>query len=230
MLAQDVGIVMSDGPDEGRKVSVRVRIRLPETAWIASVSTAFPDATFRLLAGIPTDRGAMHLGEIRSDRPDRVAAAVREHPSVLEYQQLHGDGDRSLARYEAAETGLYAFLERTAVVPDYPVVVRDGWFTVDVTDTRERVTSLRENLDAAGMPFEVLSLVEPGPDDRPLTARQREALDVAIRSGYFEVPRESTLAEVADALDVDTSTASGVIRRATATLVKRARTGPEGPV
>lgn len=220
---------MPDAPDGGRKVTVRVRIRLPESAWIASVSTAFPDATFRLLAGMPTDRGELHLGEVRSDSPDTVTAAIRDHPAVIEYQRLYRDDDRSLARYEAAETGLYGFLERTVVVPEYPVVVRDGWFTVDVTDSRERVAALRNGLDAAAMPFEVLSLVEPGPDDRPLTDRQREALDVAIRAGYFEVPRESTLAEVADALDVDTSTASGVIRRATATLVKHARTGPERP-
>lgn len=218
---------MADDPDRGRNVSARFRIRLPTSSWIESVSTAFPAATLRLLAGLPTDRGAMHLGEVRADRPDAVAEAVRDHPSVFEYERLHATEDRSLARYEAAETGLYAFLERTAVVPDYPVVVRDGWFTVDVTDTRARVESVRSRLQAADVPFEVLSLVEPVDDDRLLTDRQREALDVALQAGYFEVPRESTLAEVADRLGVDPSTASGVIRRAQAKLVKAARTVPD---
>jgi len=37
----------------------------------------------------------------------------------------------------------------------------------------------------------------------------------------FEVPRECTLADVADALDVDRATVSGVLRRGEAKLVKQ---------
>lgn len=35
-----------------------------------------------------------------------------------------------------------------------------------------------------------------------LTSRQREILDIAYYSGYFETPRESTASEVADSLDI----------------------------
>jgi predicted DNA binding protein len=207
---------MSGDAINGEHVSARFRIRLPGSAWIEPVSTSFPNATFRLLAGVPTDRGAMHLGEVRADRPDTVAATVRNHPDVLEYEQLHATDDRALARYEAAETGLYEFLEHAGVVPDYPVVVRNGWFTVDPTDTREAIRAIRDGLEAADMPFELMTIVNPLDDDRRLTNRQREALDVALQAGYFEVPRESPLADVAEALDVDTSTASGLLRRGVA--------------
>ena len=40
-----------------------------------------------------------------------VAATVRDHLDVLEYEQLHATEDRTLARYEAAEMGLYDFVE-----------------------------------------------------------------------------------------------------------------------
>ena len=228
---------MAAATNGGRKVSARLRIRLPPTAWIDTVSTAFPTATFRLLAGMPTECGAMHLGEVRAERPAAVADAIRDHPAVVEYENLHATTDRALARYEAEETGLYEFVEHAGVVPDYPVVVRNGWFTVDLTDTRDRVTAIRDGLEAAELPHELVSIVhlyDDDPivalhdDDRRVTPRQREALDVALQAGYFEVPRESTLAEVAEVLDVDTSTASGLIRRGVGTLVEAARAGPRG--
>ena len=219
---------MAAATNGGQKVNVRLRIGLPPTAWIDAVSTAFPSATFRLLAGMPTECGAMHLGEVRAERPAAVADAVRDHPAVVEYENLHATADRALARNEAEETGLYEFVEHAGVVPDYPVVVRNGWFTVDLTDTRERVTGIRDGLEAAELPHELVSIVELQDDDRRVTPRQREALDVALQAGYFEVPRESTLAEVAEVLDVDTSTASGLIRRGVGTLVEAARAGPRG--
>lgn len=220
---------MAAATNGGRKVSARLRIELPPTAWIDAVSTAFPTATFRLLAGMPTECGAMHLGEVRAERPADVADALRDHPAVVDYENLHASTDRTLARYEADETGLYEFVEHAGVVPDYPVVVRNGWFTVDITDTRERVTAIRDRLEAAELPHELVSIVALHDGENPqVTARQREALDVALQAGYFEVPRESTLAEVAEVLDVDTSTASGLIRRGVGTLVEAARAGPRG--
>jgi predicted DNA binding protein len=39
--------------------------------------------------------------------------------------------------------------------------------------------------------------------------------------GYFEVPRDSSLAEVADRLNVDTSTVSETLRRGTARVLER---------
>jgi len=218
-------IEMLAGAGEAGPVSARLRIRLPETTWIETVSTSFPNATFRLLAGVPTDRGAMHLGKVRADTPEAVTAAIRDRPDVLEYEQLHVTADRALARYEADETGHYEFLEHAGVVPDYPVVVRNGWFTVHLTDTREATRAIRDGLEAADMPFELMTIGDPLDDDRLLTNRQREALDVALQAGYFEVPRESPLADVAEAPDVDTSTASGLIRRGVAKLVEP--TGPE---
>ncbi|MFB6205257.1 MAG: helix-turn-helix domain-containing protein [Haloglomus sp.] len=54
-----------------------------------------------------------------------------------------------------------------------------------------------------------------------LTERQREALAAAWRTGYYKVPRDGSVADVADALDVAESTASTHLRKAEARLVGR---------
>lgn len=52
-----------------------------------------------------------------------------------------------------------------------------------------------------------------------LTARQLEALSVAWELGYYEVPREGSLAEVADSLGCSESAASTLLRKAEHGLV-----------
>ena len=72
------------------------------------------------------------------------------------------------------------------------------------------------------MRYELLSVVHrDGTGGGPLTDRQLECLTVAWRMGYFEVPRGCSLAEVADASDVDTSTVSETVRRGTACVLER---------
>jgi predicted DNA binding protein len=49
-----------------------------------------------------------------------------------------------------------------------------------------------------------------------LTDRQRAALDAAMAVGYYEVPREGTVSDVARVLDCSTSTAGELLRKAEA--------------
>lgn len=57
---------------------------------------------------------------------------------------------------------------------------------------------------------------------RRLTARQREALRVALDVGYYDVPRSAGVAAVAERLDCAASTASAHLRKAEASLVREA--------
>jgi len=58
-----------------------------------------------------------------------------------------------------------------------------------------------------------------GTTDAGLTDSQREALLVALESGYFEEPRNATLGEVAEDLDISQPAASGLLRRGIKRLV-----------
>ncbi|WP_193570124.1 MULTISPECIES: helix-turn-helix domain-containing protein [Halorussus] len=62
----------------------------------------------------------------------------------------------------------------------------------------------------------------PGSLAGRLTARQFEAVEAARDLGYYDVPREAELADVADALDCTQSTASALLRKAERALVDAA--------
>jgi len=202
-------------------IRARFRIVLPPEVWVAEVSTTYPEATFRLLTGVPIDDSALELGEVRADDPGPIADDIRSHPDVDAYDLVYADEQRSIAQYEVDEQALYDFLLNSSLPPEFPVIVEDGEMTFDVTATREQFEAFGDALDASARSYELLSVVHTDSDERLLTDRQRECLTLAQRRGYFAVPRECTLAEVADELDVDKSTASETIRRGTARVLEQ---------
>jgi len=200
---------------------LRARFRMPlsEEIWATAVTTSFPDATLRLLTGVPMDDRALELGEVRADDPRAVVDAIETHPDITAYESLFVGDDRAIGQYEAAEQSLYEFLWGSSLPPEFPIVVADGVMEFDVTATREQFEAFGDALDANGREYDLLSVVHTDASGGLLTDRQRECLTVALREGYFEVPRRCPLAEVANVLGVDKSTASETIRRAVARVL-----------
>jgi predicted DNA binding protein len=195
---------------------------LPDGLWVTEVSSSFPNATFRLLAGVPQGDRALELGEVLTDTPQPVVDAMRNHPDISTIERLHLDDRRALSRYEVTDQQLYAFLGSSSLPPEFPLSVENGRMEFDLTATQAQFDAFGEALDTTGVQYELLTVVHTSEDGTALlTDRQRECLTVALRRGYFEIPRDCTLAEVAEALDIDKSTASETIRRGQARVLKQ---------
>ncbi|SFR75472.1 Predicted DNA binding protein, contains HTH domain [Halogeometricum rufum] len=203
-------------------IRARFRLWLPDGLWVAEVSRSFPDASLRLLTGVPVDDRTLELGETRADDPRAVAEAIRAHPDVHSLELLHCDEERSLSKYETSDQALFEFLGGSSLIPEFPLVVEDGTMSFAITASRADFEAFGDRLDASGLRYELQSVVHrDDPSGGPLTDRQRECLTVAWRMGYFAVPRDCSLAEVADALDVDTSTVSETVRRGTERVLEQ---------
>lgn len=202
------------GPEHHPMIKARFQTGLPEDMWITQVSTAFPDATFRLLTGAPVEDRVIEIGELRADDPAIIEKAVQNHPDVVAYDRLYDDDGGIVCRYEATEQRLYRFLGASSLPPEFPVIVEDGRMEFDVTGTRDQFEAVEAALTDSGSEYDLLSVVSTdGHDESLLTDRQRECLLVALRMGYFDVPRECTLEEVAAELGVNKSSVSDTIRR-----------------
>jgi predicted DNA binding protein len=91
----------------------------------------------------------------------------------------------------------------------------------------EKVPAFREHFAENGRTFRVNRVFAPAaPRQREydLTAEQRETLVTAFEAGYFDVPRELTIDQLADALDVSSNAVSQRLRRASANLVEHTLT------
>ena len=71
-----------------------------------------------------------------------------------------------------------------------------------------------------GTESDIQSAVDGVPDSvlGALSERQREAADAALSLGYYDVPREATIEEVATELDCATATAAEHLRKAESTV------------
>lgn len=88
---------------------------------------------------------------------------------------------------------------------------------------RNVLRQFRERLVESGSGIEVERVYAENPDDASeprLTERQREALGLAARRDYFASPREVTLAELADKLEITPQTLSKHLRVAVRKLVE----------
>lgn len=207
-------------------LQAQFRIELPSDAWVAALSRQFPAATFRLLSGLQTPDGAVELGEVLTDDPAAVSRAIESHAAVSGFVELAATDRTLLVKYATADATLYAFAEGLALPPEFPVVVRDGWYAYGLTGTRAEFDRLRRRLAAADCRFELVSVVGDGPADGLLTDRQAEVLTAAVERGYFAVPRTCTLSDLSAQFDADESTLSGVLRRAQQRVLSQFLAGP----
>lgn len=133
--------------------------------------------------------------------------------------------------------GTYAFLQQDAyefssailntiadsrVIFLPPVVFLDtGTVEFEAVGTAEALSSFHDDLsEIADLTIEQVQEFERKHSPTCLTDRQRAALDAAVSLGYYEVPREGTVSDIADLLDCSTSTAGELVRKAEAAVVQ----------
>jgi predicted DNA binding protein len=127
---------------------------------------------------------------------------------------------------EADETFLRGFAELDLVVIPPLVWDSDGLLRMTIVGPSEGLTAVVTSLrDTAEIGVDVIEISEfdrrHGTVTAGLTDRQFDTLETATRLGYFEVPRESSLAAVADELGVAESTVSELLRRAESNVMSR---------
>lgn len=159
---------------------------------------------------------------------DAFETALDEDPSVARVRVLTEATERRL--YSATMAGdpeefaLQTFVEWDVRVLDTVHTAERSVVTVRCP-TREAFAAVREAIVARYDHFHTRRLyreepTDDGDDDFGVTGPQREALLAALTAGYYEVPRDTTLASVAETLGVSDQAVSSRLRRGTATLLR----------
>ncbi len=176
---------------------------------------------------------------------DRLARSVPWDPSMVWLDRRSETGARFAYSPHPSEIGL---LRRVASLGGFilpPLVGRAGHLRVRFLSAARSSEGLagregearliaRRRLTAAGLRRELDRIAEGPP---PLTPRQTEVLLEAVRGGYYEVPRRSTVEEIARRLHLGRSTTEEHLRsaeshvvRSAASLIARAREPSVGEV
>lgn len=192
---------------------------------VARVSSLDATASVPLCAGLWLAEAGADVGEslTRVD-PARASTEVAESETGALYRVRYGDAFDGTAVYRAAVEQEGAVVGGRAGEATWQLRLR--------FPDRDAAGAFRERCGEAGVDGAVDALYE---DDAPrrgtrfsLTEPQRRALVAAGRRGYFEVPRETSLAGLAEELDVSSQAASERVRRGLDSLVEETLLSPEG--
>lgn len=172
-----------------------------------------PMGTVTSLLWFDTDRGTVETLLQAIDSLTRVTMADAGEGTYAFVDQ---------ARYEFGESVLDLVAGADVVfVP--PITFADSgavWFTA-VGDTTLLSTFYDRLEDALGATIETVREYRGPAESATLTDRQRAALEAATSLGYYDVPRRSSVTEVAQELECARSTAGELLRKAEAAVITR---------
>jgi predicted DNA binding protein len=156
--------------------------------------------------------------------------AMESDPTIREFARLTEVGSTRLYRVTFTEAGQRALT--------YPVVTEQdmAFLNITLTETgseiraripsREALFTYREACNERDIPFrlnrifreEQINRRDKG-SYRNVTEAQQDALVLALERGYFEIPRETTLEEIAKELEISTQALSTRLRRGITNLI-----------
>lgn len=219
--------------------SARLTVSIPAGTWIHDVSVGHPEANFRVLGVLADEGTGVALLEVRAADPVPIISDIEGAETVLDIDLLYKREDATLLQVETADPRLLVPMLEAEIPLQTPFGVDEGAATWELTTSADRLATLGERLEAAGIAFDLEALRDPRETaDRLLTDRQQEALLAAIEAGYYETPREITLTDLSSVLGISKATGSDLLHRAESAVLTwfvdeyldGARRPPEGPV
>lgn len=199
----------------------RIKLKFkPPSGRLAQLSTDRPDEEFRILSSRPTEEGLLSVVEVETAEPEGIVRHVDGTPEVRSYEVLQADRGSLLLQYVISEPVPHRVAREAGYLGTFPLIIRNGWMFVEAVASHDRLSEFTTGLETAGVTFEILSVTQSVDVLDLLTDRQWQFITEAVERGYYDSPRECSLVDLAAALDVDKSTASGILHRAEERIIK----------
>ncbi|UPM42514.1 helix-turn-helix domain-containing protein [Halocatena salina] len=225
-------------PNAPKERATLVTAHLPaEEIALRETFSAVPDLSFECVQIVASgNQTVLPLLWLTTDDYPALNTALEDDPSVVSARELLQADGRRLYRFEWSDDVCLTF----RVLLDVETVLLDGYGD----DSRWTFELLFPTRDALGRTcdrcqlYDVTYSIEriqgienddgntPRPTNLGLTAQQYEAIATAYEHGYFTVPRQITLDELATHLDISHQALSERLRRAHDTLIGESLRNP----
>jgi hypothetical protein len=135
-----------------------------------------------------------------------LVEAMRGLPTVHEVELLESGPEGALVRMRLAPCPLARAIAASGALPQLPFDVEPAGPRWTVVASPEKCRRFAEALREEGARPRILCAREHEPRRLPLTPRQGEILQAAIRHGYYDYPRQISLTTLAQRLGIAKST------------------------
>lgn len=202
-------------------MAIIVDISVPPDAFgLGSVFDEHPTAEIEVEPVVPTEEKLFPYVWITVDDDiDAFVTTLREHPATSSLTKLTQFNGRVLCEvsWESGGNRATAALSENHAGCITVTGTRDGWSLHLRFQNHEDAHAFNKVLTEAGVPVTLERIGEYAaflaPSAAALSVKQREAVRLAQQEGYFGVPRECTIDELAAEAGVSTSAFSERLRR-----------------
>jgi len=174
---------------------------------------------------VPTGNQLIPYFWIENDAIEKIEPTLRDHPRIAAVTKYDQRADRTLCQIEwerPLDESLLVFMEMDVLVRKAHGTPTRWEFELLASD-RSELAAFQSACKERAIPLEIRQFFQSGPSSTErtgLTKKQHEVLRLAHERGYFEVPREVTVTELAEALDISPQAASKRLRRALANTLE----------
>lgn len=193
---------------------------------LGSVFEEFPGVRVELERVVPAEGAVVPYVWVRGAEIDDVESAVAGHRALEDIGLVDVVEDEYLLRVEWKRDyeGVLSALTETDV-PLVEAVGTEREWTFEIRgDDREDVAAFQQRCRELDVSPELTALHALTPVESEveaaLTDAQAEALVLALERGYFESPRDATLADLGEVLDISDQAVASRIRRGTSNVLE----------
>jgi len=192
---------------------------------LGSVFEDLPGVTVELERLIPHETLIIPYFWVRGVETADIEAAFEPHAGVTDIRLVDSIEDEYLMRaiWKPEYFGVLSSLAKANVVVLTGIGTKDEWRFEVRGENQEAIAEFRDYCHENDINIEITTLHAMLPiqgEGYELTEAQREALVLAYERGYFDTPREVSLEEIADELDITQQSLSSRLRRGHRRLVK----------
>ncbi|MFB6252097.1 MAG: helix-turn-helix domain-containing protein [Halobellus sp.] len=184
------------------------------------------DVKIRVITQGTTDPGSTYFPFlIEYDDPEELEAALADDVTVEAFELI--DRTEETAIYYIAHTPQTRLI--SSIVTDengflvHTETENGGWIVHLLLPNRAALNSIWEYAIANDIALDIVEIYSnedaSGDSSYGLTDEQREALQLAFSEGYFNEPRDISLSEVAEQMDLSSTAMSGRLRRGMRNLI-----------
>ena len=185
------------------------------------------EATIELERLVPSNGAVIPYFWVRGVATDDITDGFDTHPGVKDIRLVDSVEDEYLLRveWEPEYTGILTTLADTGVPLVSAVGMKDKWTFEIRGDSRSDVSEFQRLCLERDIPITLTALHALTPiesaTEASLTESQQEALILAYRCGYFNSPRDVSMEELGEELDISQQAVSSRLRRGIRSILGR---------
>ncbi len=185
----------------------RIKIKFPDALWISDIFRKFPDIKMEILNFLPYDLEKSignSIIEIIYHEVNSVINEIKNHASVFEFSLIEQEENRIKINVKTKDPYLLYGVIKYGILVDFPVKVREGNAYWRLISTRDRIDKLLTLFENKNIGFTLLRIGKAPynlEDEKArLSLEESKVLNKAIELGFFEVPRNISLENIANEL------------------------------